>query len=268
MRQPPSSNGITGISFNPRTHAGCDKGLVARLFPLLLFQSTHPRRVRLVYQTHAVHGIVVSIHAPTQGATRLSEAHIRLSQVSIHAPTQGATIDNLIKANIIKFQSTHPRRVRLSGTVIPTSALEFQSTHPRRVRLQLAGIVPIPFVSIHAPTQGATCFSMLTFRLLRCFNPRTHAGCDFEVGGFRDYETVSIHAPTQGATSCDVKATRSGEVSIHAPTQGATLQGRAHRVTHVVSIHAPTQGATGRESLTGLSRKVSIHAPTQGATDS
>ena len=34
------------------------------------------------------------------------------------------------------------------------------------------------FVSIHAPTRGATrAFDSPTL-LLQCFNPRTHAGCD------------------------------------------------------------------------------------------
>jgi len=77
----------------------------------------------------------------------------------------------------------------------------FQSTRPRRAR-------PAPAydythslaVSIHAPTQGATCLS------LRC-----------ELGFM-----VSIHAPTQGATGVFAISEHLGEVSIHAPTQGAT----------------------------------------------
>ena len=78
--------------FNPRTHTGCDllgKVLTTRLYS---FQSTHPHGVRLsLYQLKKVleefqsthpHGVrpcdmgskpfplVVSIHAPTRGATR------------------------------------------------------------------------------------------------------------------------------------------------------------------------------------------------------
>ena len=38
------------MSFNPRTHVGCDDRLPANQTALMQFQSTHPRRVRLVNQ--------------------------------------------------------------------------------------------------------------------------------------------------------------------------------------------------------------------------
>ena len=102
--------------FNPRTHTGCDllgKVLTTRLYS---FQSTHPHGVRLsLYQLKKVleefqsthpHGVrpcdmgskpfplVVSIHAPTRGATSPSlSPRIRI-RVSIHAPTRGATRGN------------------------------------------------------------------------------------------------------------------------------------------------------------------------------
>ena len=56
------------VSFNPRTHEGCD-------FPK--YRSNHT--------------ILVSIHAPTRGATRVSPARRSCQRVSIHAPTRGAT---------------------------------------------------------------------------------------------------------------------------------------------------------------------------------
>ena len=77
-------------SFNPHTHAGCDHGRLYAICQLILFQSTHPRRVwRSVRSlsarrksfnphTHAgcdnwvnLNGItgIVSIHTPTQGVT-------------------------------------------------------------------------------------------------------------------------------------------------------------------------------------------------------
>ena len=36
------------------------------------------------------------------------------------------------------------------------------------------------------------------------FNPRTHTGCDNTVGALGDTIFVSIHAPTRGATVCKV----------------------------------------------------------------
>ena len=116
-----ATNGFSGhlassLSFNPRTHAGCD----------FLVRLEH-RAAR-----------VVSIHAPTQGATlyrqavaevvpcfnprthagcdALVEQGGKISRVSIHAPTQGATMRcGRCAACPVLFQSTHPRRVRRGG---------------------------------------------------------------------------------------------------------------------------------------------------------
>ena len=79
-----------------------------------------------------------------------------------------------------------------------------------------------------------------------CFNPRTHTGCDFIRSVKHLIVRVSIHAPTRGATRrYPVDPFLRGGVSIHAPTRGAT----AYRLLslpkpHRVSIHAPTRGAT------------------------
>ena len=102
---------------------------------------------------------------------------------------------------------------------------------------------------------------------MRCFNPRTHTGCDLAVSLlyvqssrfqsthphgvrlWRSAETdrgqdVSIHAPTRGATE-NMGGSRMGlSVSIHAPTRGATLCNIANIILILVSIHAPTRGAT------------------------
>ena len=77
----------------------------------------------------------------------------------------------------------------------------FQSTHPHGVR----PIAPVCggyylFVSIHAPTRGAT---------------ETIAAEANEI-------IVSIHAPTRGATAETLFGVADSKVSIHAPTRGAT----------------------------------------------
>ena len=144
----------------------------------------------------------------------------------------------------------------------------FQSTHPRGVRL-LRGKTTSP---------------------KRCFNPRTHAGCDaprqengasdsmFQsthprgVRPLRVYELlkkfkVSIHAPTRGATGAGGQGLQGQRVSIHAPTRGATYQNAYQTDGEIVSIHAPTRGATkGASPAPDVSDAVSIHAPTRGAT--
>ena len=102
------------VSFNPRTHTGCDLGNTHKRFgycvsihaptrgaTLLtkevisskpLFQSTHPHGVRLNNWSWRNRENGVSIHAPTRGATILITIHIsQWLAVSIHAPTRCAT---------------------------------------------------------------------------------------------------------------------------------------------------------------------------------
>ena len=107
---------------------------------------------------------------------------------------------------------------------MPQEPSTFQSTHPLGVRLNTFIILPFPsYVSIHAPTRGATLHRERQFRQFlsfnprthsgcdarcnclvcrgKCFNPRTHSGCDFLVHQLlHDILNVSIHAPTRGAT--------------------------------------------------------------------
>ena len=80
---------------------------------------------------------------------------------------------------IIVFQSTHPRGVRPLFCYLYIAFHVFQSTHPRGVR-QIPGLdcKLTEFVSIHAPTRGATGKGTRAYSRL----------------------TVSIHAPTRGAT--------------------------------------------------------------------
>ena len=81
-----------------------------------------------------------------------------------------------------------------------------------------------------------------------CFNPHTHAGCDFVIIPLIRQVCVSIHTPTQGVTGaywllmlnrssfnphthagCDfgvIQARQEAVVSIHTPTQGVTSTGR------------------------------------------
>ena len=122
--------------FNPRTHTGCDNKVQNEVKKASEFQSTHPHGVRRVNDTFCAYKEIVSIHAPTRGAT-------------------GASCLNLAKR--LTFQSTHPHGVRHYSIWRYTSWLEFQSTHPHGVRLSsLKEKIEEVRVSIHAPTRGAT----------------------------------------------------------------------------------------------------------------
>ncbi len=59
----------SSVNFNPRTHVGCD--LVMCVSPVQLTR--------------------ISIHAPTWGATKLTDNTLIYTSISIHAPTWGAT---------------------------------------------------------------------------------------------------------------------------------------------------------------------------------
>ena len=58
----------------------------------------------------------------------------------------------------------------------------FQSTHPYGVRRQFfIVLIVMTKVSIHAPIWGATLILCVPSFCAKCFNPRTHMGCDRRV---------------------------------------------------------------------------------------
>ena len=61
--------GNTHGDFNPRTHEGCDTRAYTAHLLSVIFQSPHPRRVRLTSVMHMCYNIYISIPAPTKGAT-------------------------------------------------------------------------------------------------------------------------------------------------------------------------------------------------------
>ena len=81
-------------------------------FAMSTFQSTHPRGVRRLLTIRDNWVVVISIHAPTWGATYFRYWSHNALLISIHAPTWGATgcVDQNQKTK--QFQSTHPRGVR------------------------------------------------------------------------------------------------------------------------------------------------------------
>ena len=100
------------------------------------FQSTHPHGVRRsqLCLIRAL-ALIVSIHAPTRGATKYGKGIHQQQNVSIHAPTRGAT-QRMAKNTALFKVSIHA----------PTRGATWQ-----RVVSILERVV-----SIHAPTRGAT----------------------------------------------------------------------------------------------------------------
>ena len=117
------------MSFNPRTHVGCDN-VSSLTSPNVGFQSTHPRRVRLCLHRSLMHWVMFQSTHPRR--VRLKLLILLQIQKSFNPRTHvGCDLHALL------------RDIR---------AYMFQSTHPRRVRLrELSCRIP-NFVSIHAPT--------------------------------------------------------------------------------------------------------------------
>jgi hypothetical protein len=173
---------IEGFCFNPRAHAGRDPAPPHFWMEGGLFQSTRPRGARLDPALHIAKYCMVSIHAPTRGAThslrRLRcalagfnpRAHAGRDEptttpphtpatVSIHAPTRGATQRagnrNLLDTNVSIHAPTRGA-TRKAARILSISEL-FQSTRPRGARPQPLHLkTSARKVSIHAPTRGAT----------------------------------------------------------------------------------------------------------------
>ncbi len=152
------TSGFTDISFNPRTHTGCDHNTspASRPCPPCFNPRTHTGCDFPPYGV-GVLGDGVSIHAPTRGATNRAVRGCHVLLVSIHAPTRGATDLELIVNTITSgfnprthtgcdltlrkadnpdglFQSTHPHGVRQPTSEGADPPTEFQSTHPHGVR--------------------------------------------------------------------------------------------------------------------------------------
>ncbi len=147
----------------------------------LLFQSTHPRGVRL------------NCRVWTRDTDRFQSTHPRGvrpvppdgahagERISIHAPTWGATSAPLRKS--VLSSNFNPRThvgCDKGASAQGETAFQFQSTHPRGVRpMRIPGRIRSD-ISIHAPTWGATQAQKADILTLE----------------------ISIHAPTWGATLC------------------------------------------------------------------
>ena len=147
-------------------------------------------------------GTVISIHAPTRGATCNRDISVFIFIISIHAPTRGATVwrTNYIVSSL--FQSTLLQEERRTDDHAGQICSAFQSTllqEERQWTLQ-PNLLMLP-ISIHAPTSGATILGWF--------------------GVHKFY--ISIHAPTRGATPWLLKDFYNIMISINAPTRVATL---------------------------------------------
>ena len=119
-------------SFNPRSHAGSDKRIIALLIREAV--SIHaPTRGATIDRFSASRFRSVSIHAPTRGATALEILSVFVQAVSIHAPTRERAEQDQTE----EHGRFNPRSHAGSDDVVTPvvhHAIRFQSTLPRGER--------------------------------------------------------------------------------------------------------------------------------------
>ena len=122
----------------------------------MMFQSTHPYRVRLPFPPSVSALLSFNPRTHTGCDFLVSEIIPNTSCFNPRTHTGCDEINQCAKRSVCKFQSTHPYRVRPEDIKRCIITLKFQSTHPYRVRRR----------------------DIIDFFLFVCFNPRTHTGCD------------------------------------------------------------------------------------------
>ena len=171
--------------------------------------------------------------------------------VSIHAPTRGATVIPCKKSSISWFQSTHPHGVRLGPEIIKLGPVHVSIHAPTRgaTTCRQACRGSLLRVSIHAPTRGATNTGRYISRVATGFNPRTHTGCDAGVRGEHTHTVLRRHG-FQSTHPHGVRLIMSFSIKKNGMFQSTHPHGVRRSVYFRddgqghVSIHAPTRGAT------------------------
>ena len=190
-----------------------------------LFQSTLPWRERRDYLQGNPRGYNISIHAPAEGATRNPDAvFLRLTYFNPRSRGGSDIAVRFTCTSISGFQSTLPRRERQIDHAERQYIERFQSTLPRRERRQLvAGRAVGGHISIHAPAEGATYETGITYSDLSHFNPRSRGGSD--IGSFYENGINNNFNPRSrgGSDFLAQKKHPPQKISIHAPAEGATF---------------------------------------------
>ena len=195
---------IAELNFNPRSHERSDP--MVKKFLLMK---------------------MISIHAPTRGATRRGGQLRYIVYISIHAPTRGATGKNEnMSAIIVDFNPrSHERSDCTVGLLGVALCVYFNPRSHERSDWKTCRKLRTSWISIHAPTRGATYFSechtfIIEFQStlpreerhacslqksnLNYFNPRSHERSDKDSIATYFKLRISIHAPTRGATKIRV----------------------------------------------------------------
>src|SRR5690625_7024227 len=92
--------------------------------------------------------------------------------------------------------------------------------------------------------KGATLVIMDVSHRLPYFNPRTHEGCDSQIGVDGRLQSHFNPRTHEGCDSNALNMLWAVPISIHAPMKGATYDHGHGGFMGKISIHAPVKGAT------------------------
>ena len=146
-------------SFNPRTHTGCDMPCMMRFTLTFGFQSTHPHGVRLssyMSRSSTNRGFNPRTHTGCDIKTTLQCPYI----IDCFNPRTHTGCDKGTPFRIrpsLSFQSTHPHGVRHTLVIFTIWLKSFNPrTHTGCDDALHDEVHAYIWVSIHAPTRGAT----------------------------------------------------------------------------------------------------------------
>mgnify|MGYP006983795861 CR=1 FL=1 len=187
--------------------------------------------------------------------------------ISIHAPTRGATKKPQTLRRRWGFQSTLLQEERRYYRLHRDTFCNFNPRSYKRSDMSNVFFMIGLFISIHAPTRGATRKQQSGILKSRNFNPRSYKRSDGNWDPTEEDWKISIHAPTRGATVKDfVNSVIQMFISIHAPTRGATMQNKKlQSFCKFQSTLLQEERLVAAWSVVGIA-VISIHAPTRGAT--
>ena len=168
---------------------------------------------------------LISIHAPTRGATREAKPPIPISFNFNPRSYKRSDKSNYV---FIKCSNNfNPRSYKRSDILLYNLYVQCQiSIHAptRGATSRTSGVLSTIFISIHAPTRGATC---------QPYTP-SHS-C-----------LISIHAPTRGATKRMDDNLRNAQFQSTLLQEERRINCPCENPHFVISIHAPTRGATAK----------------------
>ena len=206
------------------------------------FQSTPPHRGRQRATGCMAFGLYFNPR-PLTGGDGLLEGTFGAKQISIHAPSQGATRSKEQHDKCNAFQSTPPHRGRRRAGKEENHETNISIHAPSQGATNAnVSVAVVCDISIHAPSQGATSRVRRRAGHGTDFNPRPLTGGDNTQCLLPQLNDISIHAPSQGATSALRHRRLKSAFQSTPPHRGRPAAAAAIRATNTFQSTPPHRG--------------------------